>query len=484
MKRLLKYIQQLTIIVTFLLLGGNVSAKSVNTITGVAKDFIGEKVEVYFIDDYLSDMKTRVAFSNVQKDSTFKVSFFNDITRKVYIQIGKNHLYIYAQSGGSYDLYIEAPSTYLGQSSKGTNLDYFFMGMDTTDINYKTLLFDNKKLDFLEIYYNHRTSNPVNFVAQLDTFKQEITKQYSSDTSQFLKTYIKYSIAFLDDLPYVGHRNGYEKYDFYIKPESVWYQNDQYMDYIKHYYDLYESQLSSTVDDEFYKGVISSSPTLIMNALGGDYALKNIKLRELIMIKMLSEVFYTRTYPKTNIITILDSLSNHALFKENKIIASNIEFRLLDLEPGTEMPDFSLIVGGKRKYKKDYQGKHTYIQFVYKTIKESIDDLKLLYPIQQKYSKYVSFITVLVTPQSNDPLLKDPSSFIKEHKIAWDLSVITEDDPILKKLQVVNYPYYLLMDATGYVVAAPAPTPRPDNEYKTIENTFFSIKRFLERREE
>ena len=483
MKQSLKFIQQLSFIVIFLLFGGNVLAKSVNTIKGVAKDFVGEKVEIYFIDDYLSNMRTRVAFSTVEADSTFKVSFFNDMTRKLYIQLGKNHFYIYAQPAGSYTLNIDAPSSYLGKNSEGTSLEYLFIGLDTNDINYKLLLFDNKQYSFLDNYYNKKSTKPVDFVAKLDTFKQEITKQYKADTSQFLKIYIKYSVAFLDDLPYVGQRNSYEKYDFYIKPESVWYQNDQYMDYIKHYYELYESQLSESVDEEFYQGVISSSPTLIMKALGGDYALKNLKLRELIMIKMLSEIFYSNIYPKTNIITILDSLSNHALFKENEIVASNIEFRLLDLEPGARMPDFSLVINGEKKFKKDYEGKHTYIQFVKKGNNESFDDLKLLYPLQQKYSKYISFITVLVT-QPNDPLLEDPSSFIKTHKIAWDLSVITEDDPILKKFSVANYPYYLLMDAIGSVVAAPAYTPRPNNEYNTIENTFHSIKRYYERMEE
>lgn len=481
MKQTLKNNHQFFVLVVFLLLGLNVFAKPLNTIKGVAADFIGDKIEVYFIDDYISEMKTRVAYSNVQEDSTFKVSFFNSETRKLFIQIGKNHFYIYAQPNGSYTLNIEAPPTYLGKKPTGTDLEYFFIGLDSTDINYKILMFDNKKFDFLDGFRQNTSSKAVDFVAKLDTFKQEITNEYKPDTSQFLKTYIKYSVAFLDDLPYFGQRNAYEKYDFYIKPESVWYQNDQYMSYIKHYYELYEAQLSEDVDEAFYQGVVSSSPTLIMRALGGDYAMENIRLRELIMIKMLSEVFYNEDYSKTNIITILDSLSDKALFEENKQIAQNIEFRLLDLEPGAKMPDFSLNVKGKEKYKKDYQGEHTYIQFVNKVSPESINDLKLLYPLQQKYSKYVTFVTVLVT-LPDDPLLKDPSAFIKEHKIAWDFAVVTEDDPIIKKLQVVNVPYYILMDATGSVVAAPALTPRPNNEYKTIDNVFFGIKRYYERR--
>lgn len=467
------------LIFVFLLsfIGTHVVAQSVTTIEGFAEGYVGKEVKIYVIDDYLSQLRTQVASTTVQKDSTFKLSFYNKETRKLRIEVDKNYFQIYAQPKANYNLFVSKSSPYLDEKATAVEVEFFFLDLDSTDINYKILMFEDYQLGFLEKYYHHKSLKSTNFVVQLESFKKEVSKKYEADTSKFFKTYVKYSVASLDNLAYLGQRNEYEKYDFYIKPETVLYQNDRYMDYVLHFYKLYEAQLSNEVNERFYEGVVKSSPTLIMNALGGDYALKNVRLRELIMIKMLSEVFFTDVYPQTNVLTILDSVSTHAIFEEHKMIAANLKYRLLDLVPGTQMPDYSLMINGKRKFGSDFKGKHVYFQFVSKDIRKSIEDLALMHLIQQRYSKHIHFVTVLVTEEGDD-LLKDPSSFIKEHKIAWELSVISKDDPILKKMNVNSYPHYLLADATGYVVAAPALSPRPNNEYETIENVLIGIERY------
>lgn len=458
-------------------MGSTILAQPVTTIQGFAEAYVGKEVKVFVIDDYLSHLRTQVASSTVQNDSTFKLSFFNKQTRKLRIEVDKNYFHIYTQPKGDYKLFVGESSPYIDEKAKGVEVEFFFLDLDSTDINYKILMFEDYQLKFLQKHYYHKSLKSTNFVAQLDTFKLDVSEKYAADTSRFFKAYVKYSVASLDNIAFLGQRNEYEKYDFYIKPETVLYQNDRYMDYVLNYYKLYEAQLSNEVNERFYNGVINSSPTVIMNALGGDYALKNVRLRELVMIKMLSEVFFTDVYPQTNILTILDSVSNNALFSEHKKIASNLKYRLLDLVPGTKMPDYSFMVNGERKFGSDYAGKHVYIQFVNQEIRKSIEDITLLKPIQQKYAKHIQVLTVLVVDE-DDALLKDPSKFIKEHKITWDLSVVTKDDPALKKLNVNSYPHYVLADASGHVVAVPALSPRPNNEYETIENMFIGIARY------
>lgn len=469
--------QRLFLVLILLLFTGQSYAKAVVSINGTADSYVGKEVSVYIYEDYLSQLKVRVANTTVKSDSTFSLSFFNDETRKVYIEIGKNNLSMYIQPNGKYNLEIEENSPYLDHNAVRVEVGFLFLGLDSSDINYKILMFEDRQLNFLTEFYNQRTMMTTQFVTKLDSFKLELTKAYEADTSQFFKTYVKYSMASLDNLSFLGQRNEYEKYDFYIKNEPVWYQNDRYMEYILHYYNLYETELSNEVSKELYDGVIKSSPSIIMNTLGGDYALRNVRVRELILIRMLADMFYSEVYPKTNILEILDSLSHHTLFPEHRGIASNIKFRLLDLKPGTKMPEFSLNIEGTKKYRNDYAGKHVYIQFVSEESTRSIDDLKLISPLYQKYSKHIDIVTVLVLEKEED-LEKDFSNFITEHKIAWDFAVVFKDDPILKTLRVPNYPYYLLMDATGYVVGAPALTPRPNNEYETIENNFHSIARY------
>lgn len=448
----------------------------ITTLEGFANDYVGKEVKVFFIDDYLSQLRTQVASTIVAADSTFKMSFYNSETRKVRVEVEDNYFQIYLQPGADYQLFAGATSPYVDPNAKGVEVEFFFLSLDSTDINYKILMFEDAQYNFLQKYYQPRSIKSTTFVQKLDSFKLNLAEGYQRDTSQFFKTYVKFSVASLDDLAFVGHRNKFEKFDFYLKPETVWYHNDRYMDYIDSYYKMYERQLSKSVNEKFYEAVIQSSPSLAMNALGGDYSLKNLKLRELIMLKMLSEVFFTKDYPQTNILTMMDSVANHALFKQNKIVSSNLKYRLLDLVPGTKMPDFSLEIDGKTKYQSDFYGKHTYIQFVNKDMLKSLNDLELLYKLQQKYSKNIHFVTVLVADK-NDALLKDATPFIKEHKIAWDFSVIEKSNPMLKRMNVTSFPHYLLMDAEGVVVSAPALSPRPNNDYETIELTLIQINR-------
>jgi hypothetical protein len=451
-------------------------SQSITTIEGFAPTYVGEEVEIFAFDDYVSRVKDKLAGDKVKGDSTFKLTFYNEITRKLRVEIGENHFLIYVQPKGDYKVYVKGYSPYLSKEAEKVEVEFFFIDLDSTDINYKILMFEDRQLSFLKNNYTRSAMDSPEFMGALDTFKVQSTEIYKNDTSKFFKNYVRYSFASLDNLAYKGNRNKYEKYDFYIRPQTVLYQNDRYMDYILKYYDKYSYQLSNDLNELFYDGVIQASPTAVMNTLAKDYALDNVRLRELIMIKMLGDVFYSGDYPQTNILTILDSISENALFEANKGIASNLKYRLLDLVPGAEMPNFVLFIDGSKKSKNDFVGKHVYMQFVRKGAQKSERDFPLLKPLYEKYSKYTDFITILVV-EEGDSLLENTDSYIKEHNISWDLTVIEENDPLLDRLGIAAFPQYIFMDAAGYVVQAPALTPRPDNEYQTIENMLHQVKK-------
>tara|TARA_B100000508_G_scaffold55003_3_gene42661 strand:- start:25190 stop:26602 length:1413 start_codon:yes stop_codon:yes gene_type:complete len=448
--------------------------QSITTVEGFAPTYVGEKVEIFAFEDYVTRVKDKLAETEVKEDSTFELTFYNEITRKLRVDIGDNHFLMYAQPKSDYKVYVKGFSPYLSKEARKVEVEFFFIDLDSTDINYKILMFEDRQLSFLKENYKRSSMDTPEFVAALDTFKLRCTNDYEEDTSRYFKNYVRYSFASLDNLAYKGNRNRFEKYDFYIKPQTVLYQNDRYMDYILKYYDNYSFQLSNDLNQEFYDGIIQASPTLVMNALGKDYALDNIRLREVVMLKMLGDVFYSDDYPQTNILTMLDSISENALFEKNKSIASNLKYRLLELVPGAEMPDFVFNVDGEKKGKNDFEGKHLYIQFVRKDAEKSERDLPLVKPLFTKYGKYTDFLTVVVV-EEEDELLESPDEFIKEHNISWNIAVVDENDPILDRLGIAAFPQYILMDAAGYVVQAPALTPRPNNEYETIEKVLFNI---------
>lgn len=468
------------LILLFLVLGGfSLSAQKV-VLSGYAPDYIGQEMKVYRIKDYLSDQTTMIASATVEEDSTFEMSFFSDAIEKVIVRCNNNHSFLYVEPGASYTLFFPERSKYDPKLPSGNTVEMTFYDLDSTDINYKILGFQRWMDYFIGGTYHLRNDKKsALFSAKLDTFKTNVYNYYlpdSSENSYFLKTYIRYSIAGLDNINTLAERNRYEKYDFYLEKYPVSYNNDIYMDYLTSFYEKSIPLLAKETNQKFYNGVIRSSPTLIFNALGSEYTLKNPKIRELVMIQALAEAYYSDEYPKTNIETILDSLSHNSLFQAHEPIAKNILDRLTDLVPGGKAPNFVLHQNeSSPKTLTDYKGKHLYIQFMDPRSESNMRELEIMKEMHERYKDYVQFLTIYpkyeVSPEENKETLRN---------LPWDSFEVESDHSIIERYRVVNYAHFVLIDAAGYIVASPAPTPTPDGEYDTIDRTFYYLKQQID----
>lgn len=469
---MLKYFSFFILLVLSL---NTVAQKTIVNLQGYAQNCANCTAKVFEIEDYLSLKTKAIAQTVVNSDSTFEFNFFINEIQKLRVEIGKNYFYLYVQPSGKYDIYVRDKSPYTAYRPEGNLVEYFFGGLDSLDINYKTLAFEEEMLTFLKNNYRRTDKKESDFVSALDLFKASTSKKYAHDTSVFFKNYIRYGIASLDDLNFIGARNKYEKYDFYIKPFTVLYTNDRYMEYILNYFDNYHAKLSKASNNLFYKGLVKASPTLIMQALGNDYALMhNRKLREVILLKMLSDVYYSADYPQTNILRVLDSLSNHALFSENKLIAKNIKSRLVELVPGSRSPNYILEIDGEKKSRVDYLSNYHYIQFAKEDIRVSTTEIPLLKKLHTNFNEHIHFTTILVVVNKET---FDLEKYKKKHQIDWDLVIVEQDNLLINQFNIQNFAQYVLIDPQGYIVSANAFGPKPNGDRKTIENTFVGIKR-------
>ncbi len=465
---------RLLIGILFTLISLAVYSQTIVTIEGAAPGYVGEKVEIYRIEDYFSFKEELIASTDVKSDSTFKLSFYSDISQKVIIRSKNNFAYLYIQPNATYDVYLPTNNPYEPFKPTGNLVELAFFDLDSTDLNYKILSFEAWVNNFLGTYFYTKNINGVEFAKQLDKFKTNVEKAYEKDTSDFFKTFVKFSIASLDDIQQVGHRNRYEKHDFYIKYSKVAYNNDAYMEYIKTYYKNFVSRLSIEVNNRVYLGVLNSSPTQVMRALGGEYTLINLRIREMMMVKMLSEVYYNGEFPQTNIITIIDSVANHAMFDATKVIAKNLKERLLELVEGGKAPDFSIENSLGTKTLSNYSGKYIYFHFFDPDIVSNVAEVQLLKSLQQKYKDDIQFITIY---KKQENYSKEALAVLKS--IEWDLYEVDKNHPIFKSYQIYTFPSYVLIDQYGYIVATPALGPTPNGQGVTIERTFFYIQKKL-----
>jgi hypothetical protein len=441
-------------------------------IKGNAPAYVGESIELYAIEDYFSMKESLLARTEVKEDSTFSLTAELKETQKLILRSNNNESFIYAQPDATYKVFFPDRDKYDPYRPNGNQVELAFYELDSTDINYKILSFERWVDNFIGNYYYLKNAKPMEFVAALDRFKGNVEKAYQNDTSTYFKTFVRFSMASLENIQHAAERNRYEKHDFYIKFSPVAYRNDAYMNYIRDFYQNLMPRLSNKTNEQVYDGILHSSPTMIMNALGTEYTLINVRIREMIMAKALSEVFHSGDYPQTNILTILDSVENQSLFAANGLIAKNLKDRLTELVPGGKAPNLFLSDGsGTNKTLMDYKGKHLYIHFFDPSSLENRKDLGLLKEMYKRYNNYVQFVTVY----PNDKTVDEESAKELE-SITWDVYGLSDENSIWKNYRVKTFPQYVLIDAAGYIVQSPALAPTPNGQYQTIDLTFYNIQ--------
>jgi hypothetical protein len=458
----------------------NEVSSSVVTIQGYAPKYVGQTIAIMQIDDYLSMSEKLLGKTIVQQDSTFSISFYANEIQKVNVRAAKNSSFMYIQPNATYDIFVPEKDPYEAYRPSGNKIELSFFGLDSTDINYKILKFQRWADEFMSTIFYLKNTKPQEFNSEIDTFKRNVEKTYSSDTSVFFKTYVRFSIAAYDNIQTVNNRNRYDKYDFYIRSTPVQYKNDAYMAYFKSFYEKMYSELSNQTNEKVYSAVLKSSPTLLMHALGGEHTLNNIRIRELVMIKMLSEEFYSKDFPQTNIVTILDSLSRNCLFQANTVVAQNILGRLTELTIGGKAPDFSLFnPGGDMLTLRSFAGKHLYIHFLDPMSAKAQNEIGPLIQIYERYKEDIQFLTVYPEGDYDEKTMQASVDAIPWNKIA-----VESTNVMWKNYKIATFPQYVLIDGFGYVVSAPALGPLPNGQYETVDHIFFSIRKAKKMEEE
>ena len=213
------------------------------------------------------------------------------------------------------------------------------------------------------------------------------------------------------------------------------------MSYLNSFYDRLIPRLSAETNNRVYAGLLKSSPTLIMKALGTEYTLINMRIREIVMIKALSEEFYSKDFPQTNILTVLDSVANHSLFSSNGILARNMIYRLTELLPGGKAPDLVLTSDkGEVLTLNALPKRPIYLHFYDASSQKSTEELEPLKKLYESYKDDVTFISIYPDKAYE---LEETNKFIKT--IPWTTCKTSENNPIWKNYKITGYPMYVLL---------------------------------------
>jgi hypothetical protein len=449
-----------------------------NEIVGFAPSFLGEKVTLYTYQDYITMSKIKMGEGIVSKeDSLFHINLNIGTTIKGVIQIGRTEASMYLAPKSSYEVYFQQAKNQ-PISFQNQRTDLLFRDLDSTDINYRILQY-NQWFDSFVAFHEVEIARG-QFLSYLDTFKFYAADAYKDVKDEYFITYVRYNIGEMQQT-FGGNSKSSKRLETFlnfIEPYPVYYENDQYMKFFRGFYSQEFKDFAPEIEKSVEVAIARASPTLLMSALNKDLFMVNPEVREMTMIDKLGKQFYDRNDQKRNILIMLDSISTHAAYKVNSTIARNVLNYLTSLEPGFPAP----VIDFKNEYDsltsitwKSFQGRFVYFNFFETWNDRAKTDMKIIAGLKEKYGEYVSFLSVCT-----DPKKADFDKYMSENpEFDWDIYYVGSESEIKEDYRIKNVPSYFLIDQSGFIALAPAPTPSPDGEYESIDKTFFYIKRAL-----
>ena len=446
-------------------------------VKGIAPEYSNSKITLSSISDFISNKENQLASDTINEKGYFNltVSAANiknaglESIQKYILRVNNSYAYLYLENRKYYTVEFPLPE-YI--SSTNSEVELTFFDLDSTDINYKILGFQTWMDGYLsEIYYTKEADHAA-FIKNIQAFKIEASAVYSQDTSSFLFNFVKYSIGqTIDNIPFLGAPSLTDKYNFYFSSQPIGYQNDAYMDYFKGFYQRFLYQLEGNNAKELYSAFASSNLAFADSILEREPFLKNPELRELVLLNILREEYFSNYLPKSGSIQLLFQIQKQSEYSNIRNIASALYNQFNGLNIGSKFPDIILDQSKLNEKLSTLKGKYIYVHCYNPSNKDCIAELKSLKKLQEKYGKDISFITLYsknetaytATEQRNHDVINWP-------KYGFDVN-----NEIWEQLQVKTFPYYLLIDDSFHLYSAPALSPTPNGKYETIEKTFYDL---------
>ncbi len=470
----MKRVSLLLLILNVFLVSSTVAQMQVK---GIAAEYAKSKITLSSISDFISNKETQLASDTINEKGYFNLivsaaqikNLGLESIQKYILRINNSYSYLYLENRKYYIVEFPAPEY---QASTNNEVELTFFDLDSTDINYKILGFQAWMDTYLSDIYYTKEADHAEFIKKIQLFKQETADAYSQDTSVFLLNFIKYSIGqTIDNIAFLGAPSLIDKYNFYFSNNPILYQNDAYMDYFKGFYKRYLYQLAGNNATEFYNAVASSDLPFADSILKREPFFKNPELRELVLLNILREEYYSNYLPKSGTLQLLQQLQKQSLYNNIKKIAFSLYIQFNELNIGSKFPDIILSKNDINDKLSKLKGKYIYVHCYNPNNKENISELKSLKKLQEKYGQKISFITLY----SKNEIPFTTAEQRNLELITWPKYGFEETDEIWEQLQVKTFPYYLLIDDTFHLFSAPALSPTPNGKYETIEKTFYDL---------
>jgi thiol-disulfide isomerase/thioredoxin len=429
----------------------NLNAQSVKEviIEGDAPFAKGENIRLIVIEDYVTFTHKTVATSQIDNNGHFKLSYHINHNCLVQLAIRNMKAEFHIVPQHTYQFRIKADSMLfqlLDPAQYGGYLEIETLYPDTADLNLKINRFSRYYGALLDYFGNRiiRTKERAAFDSLTEALKERFPVVYNP--TNFYETYIYYTYAQLDAI--FWQKNADSIYHLYLNNEYLLYDNPAYMAFFNRFYQNYLYN-SHRISKPILGTHINETPNYkaLFNEVGKDLLLANAKIRELVIVKNLGELYGNSEFDKKNILKLLQYVLAHTTYPEHKPIIENIMANCTRLADASALPEPHFTNAKGRAFSlQSLRGKWLFLHFFDLDCQSCITEMLLLKDLHEKYHDSINFVSI-----SLDANKAKFIQFVQSYQsqFAWDILHFNGDYNWLNEMDINSLPDYILIYPNG-----------------------------------
>ncbi len=427
------------------------------TIRGIAPGAEGCEIWLIGHTDYISFCEKRLATATIDDKARFNLLVETKHTTYAIIAIANYRRGIYIEPGNAYELVFD--SIKFDHETEQTNLfldntgfSYEIMNQASNELNNIINLFNADYNAFISknymALYDKRKSVIIPFI---DTLKNK----YSRFSNDFFETFAYYRIAYLESM--VKNYRVEQSYNNYIRNKDFDFSHIEFMEFFNNLFDNY---LLTRLKGYSYYDLIDvvnkkGSYHQLFTLLERDTLLRNVRIRELVIIKGLGELYNNMDFDQQNIEKILKFIAASSKFENHRSIAANLLYTLTRFNRGVTAPDFVLRDSTGNKYSlSDYQGSYLYLNFFKSGCIPCIAEFMALQSIKDNIEEDLIILSICTDHDENSF-----QAFLSEYSFDWQFLHFNRDYSLLDRYRIRSYPYYILIGPDGKILEYNAKQP-------------------------
>jgi thiol-disulfide isomerase/thioredoxin len=429
-------------------------------IEGEASFAKNNTLRFYFYNDLSLQKRVLCAQTKVDNEGNFRVQIATDETTVLILACNTIYGQMYIEPEKQYQVKLFADENMLKRIDAemlGASVEIRITSSDTNELNYKINRFDRYYSYFFYLYSQYLFSHPPIHI--YDSIVGLLTERFpiQEDATDYYSVYTRYKIAYIDLLYY--HKDKSKLYDKYLNSPYIYYNNTAYMDFFNSFFENYLYAGTRKITHQVLYQNINGERNYykLLDEMGKDPVLLNEKIREMVFIKGLGELYgFEDEFNHYNILFLLSQMNKESKFREHRLMANNLIDHLQTLKSGTKAPNFML----KDVYNSpvsldDFKGRYLYLHFFTSYCEDCIREMLILKSLQEQYKDSLQIVSVMLDFEQAGLY-----HFVNTYKeFTWKFLHFGGNFLFIEDYAAYSLPLGVLIDSQGRVVNYPAKSP-------------------------